>query len=131
MVDDMKTKSDDYWKNKLTPEQYDVLRKGATDIPFNNEYYENHEDGMYHCAGCGQALFSSKTKYESGSGWPSFFEAVDDGAVELHEDLSHGMKRTEVVCSNCGGHLGHVFDDGPHPSCQRFCINSTALDFKA
>ena len=125
-------KSDEYWKEKLTPKQYAVLREKATEPPFYNEYFENKEDGMYHCAACGAALFSSDTKFESGSGWPSFYKAVNNGAIELKEDLSHGMVRTEAVCSNCGGHLGHVFDVWPKADEEKkyYCINSCALDFK-
>ena len=127
----MKDKSEDYWKKKLSPDQYRILREKGTEPAFTGELLDNKETGMYVCAGCGTELFDSNTKYDSGSGWPSFYEAVGDGAVELHEDTSHAMVRTEVVCSTCGGHLGHVFEDGPQDkSGQRFCINSASLDFK-
>ncbi|RJR15064.1 peptide-methionine (R)-S-oxide reductase [Candidatus Microgenomates bacterium] len=119
------------WKKKLTPEQYRVLREKGTEPAFTGKYVNNHDTGMYHCAACSTPLFSSDTKFESGSGWPSFYEAVDKGNIELIEDSSHGMKRTEVVCKNCGGHLGHLFPDAPQtPTGMRYCINSAALDFK-
>lgn len=125
-----KTTHEDEWKKKLTPEQYSVLRKKGTERPFTGELLDNKRDGMYICAGCGAALFSSKTKYDSGSGWPSFWDAVDANAIELHEDNSLFMKRTGVVCAQCGGHLGHVFNDGPKDTTgQRYCINSAALSF--
>lgn len=124
-------KTNDDWKKELTPEQYRTLREKGTDIPFTGEYVDNHSDGMYACAACGNPLFSSDTKFDSGSGWPSFYDVVSKGNVELHEDNSLGMKRVEVVCANCGGHLGHLFDDGPRDKTgQRYCINSTALKFK-
>ena len=127
----MKDKSDDYWKQKLSPDQYRILRQKGTEPAFTGELLNNKSSGMYTCAGCGTELFTSDTKFESGSGWPSFYEAVGDGAVELHEDTSHGMIRTEVTCATCGGHLGHVFNDGPADKTgDRYCINSVALDFK-
>jgi len=130
-TDDLKNMPDEYWQNKLTPEQYEVLRKAATEPPFTGKYVDNHEDGMYHCAACGAALFSSKTKFESGSGWPSFYAAVDEGNIELHEDHSHGAQRTEVICTQCGSHLGHVFNDAPQtPTGERYCINSCDLNFE-
>jgi peptide-methionine (R)-S-oxide reductase len=123
-------KSDAQWRDELAPDAYAVLRKAATEPPFTGKYVHNHADGTYRCGGCGAELFSSDTKFESGSGWPSFTEPAVAEAVELREDRSHFMVRTEVVCAKCGGHLGHVFDDGPRDrGGQRFCINSCALDF--
>jgi peptide-methionine (R)-S-oxide reductase len=130
-MSDMKSMPDDYWKKKLTPEQYHVLREGGTETPFTGKFEANEEDGMYTCAACGAKLFSSENKFHSGSGWPSFDRAVDDKTVELLEDDSHGMHRVEVRCANCGSHLGHVFDDGPQDTTgQRFCINSCSLGFE-
>jgi peptide-methionine (R)-S-oxide reductase len=120
----------DEWKSKLTPEQYAVLVEKGTEMPFTGELLNNKAGGMYVCAACGTELFSSDTKFESGSGWPSFWSAVDDSKVKLVPDDSHGMHRTEVQCATCGGHLGHLFDDGPGPNGQRYCINSVSLDFK-
>ena len=117
------------WKDKLTPEQYAVLREAGTEPAFTGAYWDKKEPGVYRCAGCGTELFSSDTKYDSGSGWPSFYEATDPERVAFREDRSHGMVRTEVVCAACGGHLGHLFDDGPEPTGQRYCINSAALAF--
>jgi len=129
-------KSDSQWKKELTDEQFQVLRQGATERPFTGQYVDTDELGMYHCMACGNSLFSSNSKFHSDSGWPSFYDVVNEGNVELIEDSSHGMTRTEVVCANCGGHLGHLFDDGPEEmdgkKCTglRYCINSAALDFK-
>ena len=122
---------DDEWKKKLTPEQYHVLREKGTDAPFTGKLLENHDSGDYKCAACGNVVFKSGTKFESGSGWPSFYDPANTEAVKLVSDDAHGMHRTEVVCANCGSHLGHVFDDAyDQPTGQRFCINSSALDFE-
>jgi peptide-methionine (R)-S-oxide reductase len=124
-------KSDAQWREELTPEQYQVLRQAATERPWTGEYVDNHADGTYRCAGCGAELFNSDTKFESGSGWPSFTEPKVAEAVELKRDVSHGMVRTEVVCRSCGGHLGHLFEDGPRDKGgMRYCMNSCALDFQ-
>jgi peptide-methionine (R)-S-oxide reductase len=125
------TKTDDEWRAELTPEQFAVLRLKGTEPPFSGDYVFAKEDGVYRCAACGYPLFSSETKYDSGSGWPSFWDVLEEGAVELRPDTSHGMRRTEVVCSQCGGHLGHVFEDGPRDKTGlRYCINSLALDLQ-
>jgi peptide-methionine (R)-S-oxide reductase len=123
--------TDEDFKNKLTPEQYAVLRGKATEAPLTGEFLHNKDSGMYTCMACGAELFSSDTKFDSGSGWPSFYDVAKSGAVKLIEDNTLGMKRTEAECANCGSHLGHVFDDAyDQPTGQRFCINSVALDFK-
>jgi peptide-methionine (R)-S-oxide reductase len=118
------------WRQELTPEQYRILREQGTERPWTSELLDVKGDGMFHCAGCGAALFSTDTKFESGSGWPSFFEPAVAEAVEIHRDISHGMIRTEVRCANCGGHLGHVFEDGPQPTGLRYCINGCALQLE-
>ena len=121
-------KTDQEWREQLTPDQYEVLRRKGTEPPFTGRYVHSEEDGIYRCAGCGAELFRSDTKFESGTGWPSFYQPAADANIELVRDTSHGMIRTEVVCGTCGGHLGHVFPDGPAPTGQRYCMNSCALE---
>lgn len=127
---DQVTKTDDEWRSKLDREQYAVLRQKGTERAFTGRYWSTKDKGMYRCAGCGAELFSSDTKFDSGTGWPSFTEPANLENVELHTDRSHGMVRTEVTCKRCGGHLGHVFDDGPGPTGKRYCINSCSLDLE-
>ncbi len=129
MSDAKVNKTEEEWRNDLTAEQFHILREKGTEFAYTGKYWNHHEDGSYRCAGCGQLLFKSDTKFDSHCGWPSFFDAVDNSAVAFHTDTTHGMKRTEVTCSNCGGHLGHIFEDGPAPTGQRYCINSASIEF--
>ena len=119
--------NDEHWRDKLTPEEYHVLREKGTERAFTGEYWDSKEEGVYNCRGCGEPLFLSDTKYDSGCGWPSFFQPADEQVVEEHRDSSHGMVRTEVTCKKCGSHLGHVFEDGPTPTGLRYCINSLSV----
>ena len=129
-MSDKVEKSEAEWREELTPEQYRVLREKGTERAFTGKYDKNKADGEYHCAACGQLLFESSDKYDSGSGWPSFTTPAEGDAIEEHRDMTHGMIRTEVTCSNCAGHLGHVFPDGPGENGLRYCINSAALEFE-
>jgi peptide-methionine (R)-S-oxide reductase len=123
-------KTDDQWKKALTPDEYHILREKGTEAAFTGKYYKNKDEGTYLCAACGNELFSSDSKYDSGSGWPSYWAPISDEGIRTEPDKSHGTERTEVICSRCGGHLGHVFDDGPEPTGKRYCINSAALKFE-
>ncbi|PKK84018.1 MAG: peptide-methionine (R)-S-oxide reductase [candidate division Zixibacteria bacterium HGW-Zixibacteria-1] len=123
-------KTDEEWKKLLTPEQYRVVREKGTEAPFTGKYYKTKEAGVYVCAACGNELFTSDTKYDSGCGWPSFYKPAIEANIETHSDSSLGMRRTEIVCSRCGAHLGHVFDDGPKPTGLRYCVNSASLNFE-
>lgn len=125
---DTTTTTEEEWQAKLDPTQFRVLRQGATEPPFSGKYVDEKRPGVYACAGCGTELFESETKYESGSGWPSFYEPIGEDRIVEKQDTSHGMVRTEIVCANCGGHLGHVFPDGPRPTGMRYCVNSASLE---
>jgi peptide-methionine (R)-S-oxide reductase len=129
VMQDPRKLSDEEWRSRLTPAQFNILRQKGTERPYTGEYDKHFETGVYHCAGCETALFRSDTKFDAGCGWPSFFEPVAKGTIEYKKDYAYGMIRLEVLCSNCGGHLGHVFDDGPKPTGKRYCINSGALTF--
>lgn len=122
--------TEEEWKKVLTPEQYEILREKRTERAFTGKYWNNFDDGIYKCGGCGEILFESKTKFDAGCGWPSFYEAIDKSKIIEKDDYSYSMHRIEVLCANCGGHLGHVFEDGPKPTGLRYCINSASLQFE-
>jgi len=124
------SKSEDQWRLELDPDAYYVLREKGTERPFTGKFNDHHEKGVYVCRGCGTELFSSDNKFDSGCGWPSYYDAISEGVIETRTDRSHGMVRKEIICATCGGHLGHVFDDGPNPTGLRYCVNSLSLDFK-
>lgn len=128
--EDKSNKTEEQWKQELTPDEYNILRNCGTEPPFTGKYYKHDEKGTYHCAACGAELFSSQTKYDSGSGWPSFYNAISKEAIKEIPDNSLGMHRIEIKCAKCDGHLGHVFPDGPNPTGMRYCVNSVSLDFK-
>ena len=122
-------KSEEYWKEKLSTKQYRILRLKGTELPFSGENNSHKEKGNYYCAGCGEVIFNSEGKFDSGCGWPSFFTPADSGKIKTEKDMSHGMNRIEIMCKKCGGHLGHVFEDGPKPTGLRYCVNSLSLEF--
>ena len=128
-MSEWKDKNEEYWRSKLSPQEYEICRKKGTEPPFTGKYYQETEPGSYLCAACEAPLFDADTKYDSGSGWPSFYAPVDDNKIDEHPDVSRGMMRTEITCSRCGSHLGHVFEDGPEPTGLRYCVNSLSLKF--